>query len=279
MTLTACFEKLKNELKNGSVEDFLFESHCLFEYATGFDRQYLACHFNDEVENDKLLLINEITKRRISGEPLQYIIGEWDFCDLTFNVGKGVLIPRPETEILVERADEFLKAKPGAVVFDLCAGSGAVGLTVAKHNPDAKVYLFEKYFSALQYLNKNADDFKLSNASIIECDILNNAFDCSVIPDMILSNPPYVKTDEISSLQKEVREEPVSALDGGKDGLVFYRAIYEKWFAKIKEGGALVMECGNGQAQDIMSIFKDGFKSKNIIYDFNNIDRAVQINV
>lgn len=279
MTLSACFEKLKNELKQGGVEDFLFESYCLFKCATGFNRQYLVCRSNDALEIDKLFLLNELVKRRIGGEPLQYIIGEWDFCDLTFKVGEGVLIPRPETEILVEIADEFLKDRPQAVVFDLCAGTGAVGFTVASHNPEAKVYLFEKYPDALNYLKKNADGLKLLNASIIECDILNDAFDDEVFPDIILSNPPYIKSNEIDGLQKEVQKEPATALDGGKDGLLFYRAIYEKWFTKIKEGGSLIMECGDGQSSDIMSIFKNGYRSKNIIYDFNNIDRVVQINV
>lgn len=279
MTLAACFEKIKKEFKQSGIEDYQFESFCIFRSATGFDRQYVICHTGDELDFEKQFAVNELVKRRLSGEPLQYIIGEWDFCELTFKVGKGVLIPRPETEILVEYADEFLKKKPNSTVFDLCAGTGAVGLTVAKHNPESRIYLFEKYSDALKYLNINAAELRLPNVSILRCDILKDFKKYSETPDVILSNPPYVETAELKSLQAEVQKEPVTALDGGADGLLFYRSIYENWFNKIKNGGTVIMECGDGQSKDILSIFKSGFKSKNVIYDFNNIDRAVQINV
>lgn len=279
MTLSFCFNELKRDLKQNGIGDFMFESYCLFAAATGFNRQYLACHGDEKIDNNKQSVLKKITKRRISGEPLQYIIGEWDFCDLSFKVGDGVLIPRPETEILVEYADEFLKANPKSIVFDLCAGTGAVGLTAAKHNPDCMVYLFEKYDKALEFLKINANDLKLNNVSIIKYDILKGFSEDLPKPDLILSNPPYIKTDELNGLQKEVKQEPMTALDGGEDGLVFYRAIFEKWFYALSQGAEVILECGDGQSDDVMSIFNSGVKSKKVIYDFNNIDRAVQIKV
>ncbi len=272
MTLKELFTYCSNELSFGDCGDF--EAQCIFEDILNIRKDKLYC--NSETVSDKdISLINSIIDRRKTGEPLQYILGNWDFYDLTFSVGKGVLIPRPETELLVDFAIEKMKYMSKPVVFDLCAGTGCIGLTVAKHLPNAIVYLLEKEDSAFEYLKVNADNLMLENIKLLKGDLF--IFDNSTLPmaDLILSNPPYISSAEIKELQKEVLSEPISALDGGKDGLDFYRCLADRWSNKVKENGFMAFECGDNQSSDIINIFEGKNKENSVIFDFNNIDRIV----
>lgn len=265
-------------LKSALNEDYVFDCDCLFNAATGKDKVFLITHSNSFVDDVIVKLFLSYIERRTSGEPLQYILGQWEFMGLSFFVGKGVLIPRPETELLVETANKIIKEDKCSVIFDLCAGSGAIGLSIANFNPECQVYLFEKYDDAFYYLAKNALELNLSNAHIIKCDVLNPTKDVfSIKPDLILSNPPYVKSEEISSLQKEVIEEPHTALDGGCDGLEFYKAYKKTYIQMLERGKSMVVECGDGQSSDIENIFADCAFQTQTIYDFNNVDRIVRI--
>jgi len=215
---------------------------------------------------EKLLL------RRINGEPVQYILGQWDFCGLPFYVGDGVLIPRPETEILARRAIEIAREIQTPVVVDLCAGTGCIGLTVAKNIPNAKVYLVEKSPEAFTYLKRNQESLNTQNAILIQGDILTDAF--SQIPkcNLILSNPPYIPKNELPALQREVQREPAMALEGGIDGLLFYRAIAEKWAKHVKPGGVILLELGDGQYKDVSPMFlTQGFNVKAIPDDAGHL--------
>ena len=255
-----------------------FESLCLFESILEINKQSLIS--KDIILNEQQIeKINNAIQRRKNHEPLQYIIGNWDFYDMTFIVGDGVLIPRPETEMLVEFALEKLENIENPIVFDLCAGTGCIGLTIAKHRKDAKVYLFEKEDKAFSYLQKNKEKYELENAILVKSDILND--DISDLPqcDVLLSNPPYIETDEIEGLQKEVHFEPLSALDGGKDGLIFYRAICERWIEKVNKNGYLAFECGEEQSADICDLFKEKTSVSNVLFDFNDIDRIVTFRI
>ena len=255
-----------------------FDSICIFEDLLGIPKSKI--YFNDFLATDEQIsVVENIINSRKNGEPLQYILGKWDFYDLTFNVGEGVLIPRPETEALVDFALEKLKDIKSPVVYDLCAGSGCIGLTVAHHRKDATVYLLEKEIDALKYLKSNKEKYNLDNAYVIQGDLFN--VDFSQIPqaDAILSNPPYIPTSEIEGLQKEVQFEPVTALDGGIDGLAFYRCLAEKWTSKVKKGGYIALECGEEQSFDIISLFNGKYSEKQVIYDFNNIDRIITFGI
>ncbi len=276
MTLIDALKNTENTLKSVGIDDYRFDSECLLIKAAAKTRRDALCHGDDVLPEKDAELLTELTKRRALGEPLQYILGEWDFCEFTFNVGKGVLIPRPETEMLAENADLFLKNRKKAVVYDLCSGSGCIGITVKKRNPLADVYLVEKYPEALSYLRKNAERYDFPSENIIECDVLSG---CPDLPraDLIISNPPYIKSEELPSLQREVGFEPKTALDGGKDGLLFYRAICDKWLKSCNKGGELLFECGDSQGESIREIFDDKVFSSEILYDFNNIDRVVKI--
>lgn len=276
MTLFELYKKSAEELSFGGCGEF--EARVIFEDILNiktkpYDYTYVTA------SESQISLMNEIIGRRKSGEPLQYIVGKWDFYGFTFKVGEGVLIPRPETENLVEYVLNEIKNTENPVVFDLCSGSGCIGLTIAKLRPDSKVYLFEKEDKACFYLNKNLDEFNLKNVVVVKCDILDCDLTDLPMADAIVSNPPYIKSDEIPTLQAEVKKEPLSALDGGADGLVFYKCIASRWISKVKKGGLIACECGNGQSKEILPLFESVSSEKKVIFDFNNIDRIVAFRI
>jgi len=168
-------------------------------------------------------------------------------------VGEGVLIPRPETEELTAFAVKAAKSIENPVVIDLCAGSGCIGISLARAVPQAKVYLVEKSEAAYAYLLKNANG--LSNVIPLNKDIFGLLE--TEKADIIVSNPPYIKSSEISGLQAEVQKEPAEALDGGEDGLDFYRFIAENYKGYLKKNGALLFEIGETQADDVFDILKN----------------------
>ncbi len=274
MTVIELFNKGKEFLKKKNIENYANESRWIFESVFECKSDYLFFHSSDICDAESVSEFLEKINKRVSGVPVQYIIGEWDFYGECFLVGDGVLIPRPETEILVDYAADFLKDKTNPVVFDLCSGSGCIGLTVARLFPQSTVFLIEKSDAAFNYLKKNKEKFGLPNAKIIKGDIFDGyeAFD---IPDadLILSNPPYINTAEISSLQTEVLLEPAMALDGGYDGLDFYRAIADKWLKHCV--GSVAVECGEGQAEAIEILFSKHCSDTDSVLDFNEIKRVV----
>ena len=274
MTLKELFLQGRNILQNNSVDNSVNEARWIFEDVFDCSGDYIIFHADDIADCDKGSEYLKKINKRASGVPVQYVIGEWDFYGETFFVGEGVLIPRPETELLVDFASEYLKDKKNPVVFDLCAGSGCIGLTVAKIFPEAKVFLLEKSDKALNYILKNKEKLSVSNVSVIQGDIFNGfGFFGFPRPDLILSNPPYINSDEIASLQSEVLKEPVMALDGGADGLDFYRVIGDKWLNNCS--GAVAVECGEGQADDIKKLFSLQCSVVSSVADFNGIERAV----
>ena len=200
-------------------------------------------------------------------------MGKWDFYESEFYIGEGVLIPRPETEELVEKSIDYIKSLGKCTVYDLCAGSGCIGISIAKKCKNAFVYLIEKSEDALFYLNKNAKG--VENAKIIQGDIckIDSFFELENA-DIIISNPPYIKSDDIADLQCEVLKEPLMALDGGKDGLDFYRIINDNWNNKLNENGKLFLEIGNEQGKDIFQILSN-FNNINVLKDLYGNDRMV----
>lgn len=279
MTINQLYNDCLLRLKNSGNDDYRFDCDCLFEHFIGFDKVKRITKGEFPVPDKACKELSDAVDRRTQGEPLQYILGKWSFMDCDFFVGSGVLIPRPETEMLVLRADEIIRENKLSTVFDLCAGTGAIGLSIARLNPDCRVYLFEKYDGAFFYLQKNIGAFGLENVTAVKCDITD--FNASWLPkaDLIVSNPPYIKKSEIKLLQKEVLKEPVTALSAGEDGLDFYRAIRSKWLSLLKNNGTVLLECGDGQSSDVIACFDGVIKSSAVYYDFNNIDRAVEINV
>ena len=249
--------------------------------ATGFDSArfeaneiviacFGECPWNTEVDPLRLEKVDEMLNRRLKREPLQYILGEWEFYGLPFKVGSGVLIPRQDTEVLIETVLPLIKQ--GDRVFDLCAGSGCIGITLAKLGK-AEVTLFEKSNEALGYLKQNVE-LNGVKAEVLQYDVLGKPFDG--VADMIVSNPPYIKTEVVKALEPEVKCEPEMALDGGEDGLIFYRHIANEWKSCLNDGGYLAFEIGFDQGNEVCDILRQaGYKDVNCIKDLSQNDRVV----
>lgn len=268
------YNKAKEELDKAGIEAPAFNSMCLIEKVFGINQAQLASENQIAEDSDAARFIT-LLGRRLSGEPLQYILGEWEFYGYKFKVGKGVLIPRDDTEVLLRTALDYLKDKPKARVLDLCSGSGALAVVIAKET-DAEVYALEKSAEALPYLCENITLNK-ANIEVIAGDVLNCADEFADRSfDLIISNPPYVISDEIDDLQTEISYEPRMALDGGEDGLKFYRAIVKDYVSKIKRGGMLAFELGEGQFNDVKALMeKENIKDIGEKLDLGGIQRVV----
>ncbi len=276
MKLKDLRKKLSLELACCSFEEAEFEADCIAADLTGVDNSVLRIMSDREIDSETVQKAESFAQRRINGEPLQYILGKWEFYGLQFFVGDGVLIPRPETELLIDIALSFAESRQNITCFDLCSGSGCIGITLAKLLPGSDVTALEKSDKALSYLIKNKNHNQTDNVSVVKGDLFDGAglFGGKTC-DILLSNPPYIRTDVIKSLQREVLSEPHMALDGGEDGLDFYRAIAEKWFSAVKLGGMVAVEIGEEQGNDVCLIFRRYFKNVNVIKDYYGNDRVV----
>ena len=211
--------------------------------------------------------------------PIQYIMGTTKFCGINFLVDERVLIPRPETEMLVEVAEEFFyerrKTKDERRILDLCTGSGCIAISLTKRLPDCKIVASDISDEALEVARWNADSkdgagrIKFIKSDLFE--YIDGKF------DIIVSNPPYIARYEFYTLQKEVLEEPRIALDGGEDGLDFYRKIVSSAPSYLRPGGHIIFEIGFGQAAEIKDIIEEGraFKVIEIVKDSSGIDRVL----
>ena len=275
MTAEQVLRTAAEKLRAAQIENASFDASCLVENITGLSRtKIMLC--DDDIADEQAELVERAVLRRISGEPLQYILGEWDFFGRTFEVGEGVLVPRPETELLVELALEKLRNVRYPVVFDLCAGSGCVGLTIAAERPDAHVWLFEKYDEAFHYLKRNIKKLGLTNVQAVQHDITLGYDDkISETPDLIVSNPPYLRTDELGGLSTEVMHEPVTALDGGPDGVDFYRIIASRWLPNVNKHGGIIFECDPSQTLEIADMLMPYAMRVKIVTDIFGLQRAV----
>lgn len=213
-------------------------------------------------------------KRRIQGEPVQYILKRADFMGLQLYVDNRVLIPRQDTETLVEAAIVELQAMQTPRVLDLCAGSGAIGLSIKTLVPKADVTLSDVSSGALEVVRKNAHE--LGAAVTVRCGDLFKAVGKEKF-DLIASNPPYIPSSELNSLQKEVGFEPKLALDGGLDGLDFYRRIAEEAPKHLNAGGCVYLEVGEGEARSVKELLEAALdcREAGIIKDLNGIERIV----
>lgn len=273
MTIAELYNRTKSELESGGVEDFRFEAEQLL-LGAGINKTALISEPERAVSEDISSEINAKLRRRLSGEPLQYVLGEWEFYGLPFYVGEGVLIPRADTETLVEVALRFLKDRESSErkALDLCAGSGCIGIALAK-TANADVTLVERSPTAFDYLKKNAAlndvSAKLILGDVLEAQTVAGEY------DLIVSNPPYLTAEDMSALQREVRFEPQAALLGGADGLDFYRAMIPTYSKRLKSGGMFAVEIGMGQESAVCGIFRENGLTPRAERDLGGIIRVI----
>ena len=241
---------------------------------------------NEEFVRDSRLYVppeveraaTELAERHLAGEPVAYLIGEWEFYGLPLDISRAVLIPRPDTEVLAERAIEAAQGYDEPRVLDLCAGSGCIGLAVAKHVPGARVLLGELDEEAIKVCRQNIRRNGLTaRVTALRVDAREKPSRQLGEFDVIVSNPPYIPTADIETLDSSVRDnEPHLALDGGADGLDFYRAICAKWRDALRDYGKLLFEVGVGQADTVLRLMRaSGFGDVQIVKDLNGIPRVV----
>lgn len=276
MNIKQAFDFCKQQLSEAGVEDPAFDALYLFEYVFSMSRTDIMIHGDKPADNDKLLKLHECIKRRANGEPVQYIIGKWYFMGNEYCVKEGVLIPRDDTQVLVDCCSDILKTSTTGCVLDLCSGSGIIAITLKKLFPNHTVYAVEKSDIAYPCLCENskhncADTINI-HADLYDC---HNEFENGKF-DLIVSNPPYIISDEIKDLQKEVQFEPQLALDGGKDGYEFYRGIISLYAHKLKMGGHIAFEIGEGQFEYIKNLLlQNGFHDVKGFLDLGGTIRAM----
>ena len=280
ITYNNLYLDMRADLKKRGVEGAQLEAREILCCAAGKTKEQflrdLPLYVSEEVKQkaEKLL------ERRLAGEPVAYLVGEWEFYGLPLYVSSDVLIPRMDTEVLAERAIEKARASgAGARVLDLCAGSGCIGIAVAVHAPESRVILGEFSEDALRICKQNVRrhdlNARVTCASVNALEMPNSTmWDF----DVIVSNPPYIPTDEIEKLEETVKGyEPWMALDGGEDGLDFYRFIAANWKNALCLGGSLLFEVGIGQAEDVADILRNnGFEQVKITADTQGIGRVVE---
>lgn len=265
----------KNTLNKNEVQDSSIISRILAEYILNFNRQEIIANLDKEVKEEQRVRYYLALIEIIQGMPIQYITNKQEFMKLDFYVDENVLIPQPDTEILVEKAIEEAKKIENVEILDMCTGSGCIGISIAKNIENAKVTLVDIGENVIEIAKKNALRNKVESQLTF---IQSNMFEkVEKKFDIIVSNPPYIKTDVIPKLDKQVQNEPHIALDGGKDGLKFYKIIIEEAKKYLKENGKLILEIGYDQKEEVENLIKQSgqYKKIEVIKDLSQNDRVI----
>ncbi len=278
----------EKKLKNAQIGEAYWKSKKLLEYVLKQDSNQLIINSLEEVNLEKQLEFEKYLQKIIDGEPIQYITNRQEFMGFCFYVDNNVLIPQPDTEILVEETIKILDKMPinksdnatNIQILDLCTGSGCIGISLAKILNNVTITASDIKEEAILIAKRNAECNKVINKmKFICCNLFKLIKEKNY--DIIVSNPPYIKTSEISKLSKEVQKEPNIALDGGEDGLNFYRAILKNAFKYLKNEGYLLLEIGFDQGESIIKMHKEiensnlKLISKKPIKDFGGNDRIL----
>lgn len=275
MTIFEAYNSTKKKLEAAGIQDYVFEAKQIIMHITGLTAPQILTNYTKELTEFQQNNLTVILRQREIRYPLQYIFGEWDFYGRGFYVGPGVLVPRADTETVVEVCAEFLKEKEKPAVLDLCAGSGCIGITIAKEFPDSSVIMAEKYDEALRYAEKNIIRNKADNAVAMKGDIFEGTFSEGSF-DLIVSNPPYIPQNEMRLISPETKYEPETALLAQDSGMEFYKAIINNYSKALKEGGMLCFEVGIRESEKVSRLLEEaGFKNITAKKDLNGIDRAV----
>ena len=278
ITYNDLYLEIRRQLRAADSGDPTLEARELVAFACGKTKEELLRDGRLYVTPEVEARVRALVQRHLDGEPTAYLIGEWEFYGLPLDISRDVLIPRPDTEVLAGLAIDFVKTQGECRVLDLCAGSGCVGLAVASQCPGSRVVLGELSEGALRICRQNIRRNGLSGRVVpVQMDALApppaqlGEFRC------LVSNPPYIPAGDIPGLDPSVRDyEPRMALDGGADGLDFYRSIAKTWKTVLSVGGKLFLEVGIGQADDVLRLLRaQGFGDLEITKDLNGIPRVV----
>ena len=266
----------KLRLKAAGKEAYAFEAELLLEKAAGLNRTALFLRGEESLSDEVLAVYEGYLSEREQGRPTQYILGEWEFMGLPFHVGEGVLIPRGDTEVLVETILEKQQTEDFKFILDIGTGSGCIPVSLGHYGKFEKIMAVDISQKALGYATKNAAENKIS-IDFYESDLFTNVpAEWKGKLDAIVSNPPYIPKKDIEELMTEVKDfEPMNALDGGEDGLDFYRAIVEQGRQWLKDGGWLFFEIGYDQGEDLRKLLKEfGYTEIEIRQDLAGLDRV-----
>lgn len=276
--------KIKELLVNGTqilnkqnIQDSAIQARVLLSYVLKMDKNKLIINSEQTVENLEEKIYLEAIEKIANGKPIQYITNQQEFMKLNFYVDENVLIPQPDTEILVEEVLKFTTTMNTQIkILDLCTGSGAIGISLAKYIPNSKVWVSDISNKAIQIAKLNAErNLVHRRMNFIESDMFKKIEENQF--DIIVSNPPYIKTKVIKTLPDQVREEPHIALDGGRDGLEFYKIIANEASNYLKKDGKMFLEIGFDQKDEVIEILKNTGKYDNIecIKDLAGNDRVI----
>lgn len=278
MTIKDAILQYTNELNNISDSPRL-DTELLIRKALGdVDKLYIHLNFNKDLTCEEKNKLIDMVDQRKKGRPIAYILGTREFMGLDFYVKEGVLIPRPDTEILVEEVINLCKSIQNPFILDIGTGSGAISISLAKYISHSKIYSFDISDTALEVGNINAISNNVEDKiSFVKSDLFDFIKDKDIIFDVIVSNPPYIRKKDMPTLHTQVKDyEPHIALEGGEDGLDFYRRITEESINHIKENGILAYEVGHDQALDVKDIMiQNGYHNITISQDLSGIDRVV----
>lgn len=278
ITYNNLYLDIRQQLRQAGIEAATLEARELVCFGTGKSKEELRqdgrLYASPELERQ----VRSLVARHLAGEPVAYLIGEWEFYGLPLDISRDVLIPRPDTEVLAGQAIDYVKTLGDCRVLDLCAGSGCIGLAVAAQAPNARVVLGEWSDAALKICRQNIRRNGLTGRVVpMQADAREKPEKSLGDFQCIVSNPPYIPRGEIGGLDVSVKDyEPHLALDGGEDGLDFYRSISEKWKNALTPGGRLYFEVGIGQADEVLRIMRaQGFGDIQIVKDLHDIPRVV----
>ncbi len=258
-----------NLLKKDNINEPIIKARIILADILNKNKEYLLIHNDEELTDDALNAFKSNIQKLCNGIPLQYIIHRQEFMGLEFYIDENVLIPQPDTEILVEEVINIAKKENKISILDLCTGSGAIGISIAKNIKNSKITLSDISRKALQVAKRNCKNILGYDVStnlqksikIIESDLFENINDKF---DVIVSNPPYIKSDVIQTLDKEVQNEPKIALDGGKDGLKIYKRIISEAYKYLNYNGYLALEIGYDQKEEVIELIKNTSKYTDI---------------
>ena len=271
MKIKEILQESIKQLKANEVEEPHAKARRLLAFTLEVPKEYLIINYDKEISKKQDTIYKQYIKNLLEGEPIQYILGKQEFMGIEFAVNKDVLIPQPDTEILVEEVIKLLKQYKKPKILDLCTGSGAIAISISEKVSEAQIYASDISEKALAIARINDRSKKIK---FILSDLFNNIEDKF---DIIVSNPPYIKTHEIEKLSKEVQNEPILALDGGIDGLEFYRKIIGQASKYIKKNGYLCLEIGEEQKKQVKDIINNEKKYADIkeYKDLNKNDRVI----